>query len=96
MLGRALPLRDAAGGRWAALELETTNRESLFEICMDMLGYRYRWVEGIDVEDVGVGQPGRFRWVYYTEDTAYHSDQEGSFEGDSESDEADDDEEGDA
>ena len=49
---------------WAAIELETTNRESLFEICMDMLGYKYRWVQGMDVEDVGVGQPGRFRWVY--------------------------------
>jgi hypothetical protein len=78
---------------WAAFELDKANRERLFEICMDMLGYKYRWVEGLDVEDVGWGQLGHYRWVYYTEDPACHSDEEGSLEG-SESSDADEEQEG--
>ena len=70
----SIDVLDLLHAGWAAVELETTNRDSLFEICMDMLGYEHRWVEGM----------GEARWVYYTEDT----DEEGSFEGDSESEEA--------
>ena len=72
---------------WSAVEMETTNRDSLFEICMDKLGYALNNAPGHTYVYVA---PHLDEEEDASEEDDEEDDEEDEEEGDEEDDEDDD------